>query len=318
MHITELKTTLLGETLTRVQNSQGCTIYRHSGENGDMTVTIYTVFPGIYLIYNDVHIPNCTIVIEHPVGNVVEIEHCREGRIECRDEDTFFYLSQGDISIRKKAGTGRELEFPLSHYHGLAILLDLDQVPRCLTCLLDGVDIEPANLIERFSLEDHHHVALRQLPNIAHIFSELYTVPESIRKGYHKVKVLEVLLFLSSLEPERDELHQRRFSRKQVELAKEVSAFLTNHLNERVTIEELAKRFRTSPTMLKTSFRGVYGVSVQAFQRQQKMRSAARLLRTTDMTVQEIAGMFGYANSSKFSAAFQSVMEMTPNEYRSK
>ena len=318
MHITELKTTLLGEKLTKVQNSQDCTVYCHSGENGDMTVTIYTVFPGIYLIYNDVHIPSCSIAIDHPVGNVVEIEHCREGRIECRDEDNFFYLSQGDISIRKKAGTGRELEFPLSHYHGLAILLDLDQVPRCLTCLLDGVDIEPAHLVERFSLEDNHHVALRQLPNIEHIFAELYTVPESIRKGYHKVKVLEVLLFLSSLEPERDELHQRRFSRKQVQLAKDVSAFLTNHLNERITIEELAKRFSTSPTMLKASFRGVYGVSVQTFQRQEKMRSAARLLRTTDMTVQEIAGMFGYANSSKFSSAFQSVMEMTPNEYRQK
>ena len=53
---------------------------------------------------------------------------------------------------------------------------------------LDEVDMEPAGLVEKFRLEEHHDIALRQLPDIEHIFSELYTVPESIRKGCHKVK----------------------------------------------------------------------------------------------------------------------------------
>jgi len=318
MNRTELEQHLVGENISVFHPTPDCSACRISNDEGSFELTMYDIFPGICLIYNDVHIPHCAVAIDHPVGSIVEIEHCREGRIECRDEDAYFYLAQGDISIRKKYGSWRELEFPLSHYHGLTILIDLEKVPKCLACLLDGVDIEPAQLVEKFRLEEHHHIALRQLPNIEHIFSELYTVPESIRKGYQKVKVLEILLFLSSLDPERDELHRSRYSRKQVNLAKSVSGFLMEHLNDRITIEKLARQFNTSPTQLKTSFRGVYGISVQAFQRQQKMQSAARLLRTTDMTVQEIAGQFGYANSSKFSAAFQNVMGVTPNEYRIK
>lgn len=318
MNITQLEQHLVGEGISVTHPVPDCSVCRIQGETGSIELTIYDVFPGICLVYNDVHTPRCAIAIDYPVGNIIEIEHCREGRIECRDNDNYFYLSQGDISLRKKAGTGRDLEFPLSHYHGLAILIDLEKVPKCLACLLDGVDIEPAKLVEKFALEDNHHIALRQLPSIEHIFSELYTVPESIRKGYQKVKVLEILLFLSGLELERDVLTRNRFSRKQVALAKSVSGYLMAHLNDRITIEALAKKFNTSPTQLKTSFRGVYGISVQAFQREQKMQSAARLLQTTDMTVQEIAGQFGYVNSSKFSAAFQSVMGRTPNEYRTK
>ena len=66
----------------------------------------------------------------------------------------------------------------------------------------------------------------------------------------------------------------------------------------------------------KTSFKGVYGSSIQAFQREQKMRAAAKLLQSTDRTVLDIAGQFGYANGSKFAAAFQNVMGVSPNEYR--
>lgn len=318
MNITELERHLVGEKISVAHPTPGCSVCRIVSDEGSTDLTLYDVFPGICLIYNDVHIPHCSIAIDHPVGNIIEIEHCREGRIECRDGDNYFYLAQGDISIRKKYGTGRELEFPLSHYHGLAILVDLEKVPKCLGCLLEDVDVEPAQLIQKFQLNERHHVALRQLPNIEHIFSELYTVPESVRKGYQKVKVLEILLFLSSLEPKQDELRQQRFSRKQVKLAKDVAAFLAEHQNDQLTIEELARQFDTSPTQLKSSFRGVYGISVQAYQREQKMRAAARLLLTTNLSVQEISGQFGYANSSKFSAAFQRVIGMTPNEYRTK
>lgn len=314
MNHKELERYLSGRDVTVSHPAPGCSVCTMEG----IELTICDVFPGICLVYNDVHDPGCFVAVDHPVGNIIEIEHCREGRIECRDGEEYFYLARGDIAIRKKQGAGRELEFPLRHYHGLSILIDLDQVPKCLGCLLEDVDVEPEQLVRKFRLEEKHHVALRQLPNIEHIFSELYAVPESVRRGYQKVKVLEILLFLSSLEPERDAQHYSRFTRQQVELAKAASAFLTEHIHQRVSIEEIAQQLYTSPTTLKASFRGVYGVSIQAYQREQKMRAAARMLLRTDRSIQEVAGSFGYANSSKFSAAFQRVMGVAPNEYRTK
>ena len=43
--------------------------------------------------------------------------------------------------------------------------------------------------------------------------------------------------------------------------------------------------------------------------------AAAELLRST-RTVTDIAGEFGYDNSSKFASAFQSVLGRSPAEYR--
>ena len=42
------------------------------------------------------------------------------------------------------------------------------------------------------------------------------------------------------------------------------------------------------------------------------------MLKSTDFTILEIAGEYGYENGSKFAGAFKAVMGMSPNEYRIK
>ena len=54
-------------------------------------------------------------------------------------------------------------------------------------------------------------------------FSELYSVPEGIRKGCFKVKILELLLFLSALDTDSK---ARSFTRSQVRPAEQVGAFI--------------------------------------------------------------------------------------------
>lgn len=46
------------------------------------------------------------------------------------------------------------------------------------------------------------------------------------------------------------------------------------------------------------------------------MRVAAKLLVETDRTIMDIAGEFGYDNSSKFAGAFREVLGVSPREYR--
>ncbi|MDO4175460.1 MAG: AraC family transcriptional regulator, partial [Eubacteriales bacterium] len=105
-------------------------------------------------------------------------------------------------------------------------------------------------------------------------------------------------------------------SSMQVALAKEAGKYISNHMNRRVTIDELAEQFYVSPTQLKNSFKGVYGVSIYAYTRTQKMQAAACALRQSNDTIMQIAGRYGYENPSKFSKAFKDVLGVTPNEYR--
>ena len=102
----------------------------------------------------------------------------------------------------------------------------------------------------------------------------------------------------------------------QAYLAHRAEVLLQRNLNHHMTIEEAASRLNVSPTSLKQAFRGAFGMPVYTYMRMLKMRSAALELCSTDKPVMEIAGEHGYANGSKFSAAFKDVMGETPHAYR--
>lgn len=104
----------------------------------------------------------------------------------------------------------------------------------------------------------------------------------------------------------------------QTERVRQIHKQLTGHLDQRFTIEALAKQHLMNPTTLKTVFKSVYGTSIAAHMKQHRMAEAARLLRETDLPVAEIAGRVGYDSQSKFTAAFKSVCESLPREYRKK
>ena len=134
--------------------------------------------------------------------------------------------------------------------------------------------------------------------------------------NFNDVNVLELLLFLSREDHRSNQAQRRTMSRAQVELAKRVCKFLSAHLSDKITIDHLAGAFHVSPTLLKTSFKGVYGTSVYSYLRTLKMHAAAVDLRSNDATVLEIAGKYGYDNASKFAKAFRDVTGISPNEYR--
>ncbi len=157
---------------------------------------------------------------------------------------------------------------------------------------------------------------MRSTPRLAHLFSTLYAVPEHLRMGYLKVKVLELLLFLSDVDPAPSQTERCVCSKGQAQLLREVFAFVRSHLHERLTAEDLAARFHVSPEQLRRSAKSVYGKPLYQCLRTYKMHlAAAELLRTT-RTVTDIASEFGYDNSSKFARAFQAVLGRSPAEYR--
>lgn len=103
---------------------------------------------------------------------------------------------------------------------------------------------------------------------------------------------------------------------EQVKIIREIHDDLAQHMDRRVTIEELAHRYLINPTTLKTVFKEVYGSSLAAHMKEHRMEKAASLLRETDLSVAEIAGQVGYESQSKFTAAFKEQFGKLPKEYR--
>ncbi len=314
MTATEKEKNLFGCAVQIVSRTEDQIVYKLEDPTGPVLMTCYQVFPGIALIYNEVHARRC-FVEDTPQGDFIEINHCREGRIEFEFHDEFLYLSQGDISVNKKEESPHESYFPLSHYHGISVMIDLEKAPLCMSSFLEGVNVRPRDLGEIFCKDSPCFVA-RATKTLENIFSELYNVPEQMRKALFKIKVLDLMLYLCNTNLSENETCKRSVKKSRVTLAKNICNYLTEHMDSHVTISELAEIFHVSQTALKNSFKDVYGVSVYTFIRTQKMQAAARLLRQTDCTVLEIAGKYGYDNGSKFAYAFKNVMGMAPNEYR--
>lgn len=294
--------------------SDGATSYAFYNSRGDGNMTVYPVFPGIELIYHSVHTDRCPFKAERK-KNMIEIHHCREGRMEQQHNDEFFYLMPGDLSVSERKHPFSQYSFPLHHYHGISILINTDVAPKCFSCFLEDVNVEPAQVARRLC-KDKAYFVIRSQNYIEHIFSELYSVPESYKKGYFKIKIMELFLVLSGIEPSENSIPSLPLSQSQVELAKKIAAHLSKRMDQHITVADLSKEFHVSQTYLQSSFKGVYGVPIYSYMRILKMQTAALQLTHTERSVLAIANSCGYDNASKFASAFREIMGEPPAEYR--
>ena len=206
--------------------------------------------------------------------------------MEYRVDGRAYCLAAGDMAVLTR--WEGETCFPTGHYHGVTVTLDPTRAPDCLSCFLEDVDVRPQALMDRYCREGGCFVA-RSSPRVEHIFSELYTVPEGIRRGYLSVKLLELLLALSVWEGEP----RPGGTPAQTRLVGEAEALLQERPEEHWTLARLSQRLGASPSLLQGSFRAVYGMSPGAFLRARRMRYAAELLRRSDESVLAIAGQLG-------------------------
>lgn len=297
-------------------NDEYSTLILYTTEHGRFLMTVYEVFPGIQFINSEAHIQNVHFEGRESTPNdIIEISYCREGRLECNIHGEFCYMTPGDLVIARTNGVSSSLYFPLCHYHGSTIRIDMSKTPKGFSSLFEELSVDLKEIDKRFCNEKGGFIA-RANTSFEHIFTELYTIPAKMQKGYLQVKTLELLLFLSTMDTQQDELDKRIYTKSQVDLAKKVSRYMLKHMNDRVTLEQLVEQFHMSGAHIKKTFKGVYGVSIGAYIRAQKMESAAYMLEYTDKTILEIANEHGYDNGSKFASAFRSVKGCNPTEYR--
>ncbi len=288
--------------------------YRYYDDSGDANLTVRNVFEGVDIIFNSVHMNACDLAAGIK-GRLIEVHHCREGRLEHQHGNELVYMMPGDLSISRRNQAEDICHFPLRHYHGITIVINEEIAPKCFSRLMKDVDVKPAKIADRLCGEDGCFV-IRNEEYIEHLFSELYSVPVKYKKAYYKVKIMELFLVLSWIDPKDNGIVSVSLSKTQVQLAKEAAKYLSMHLDERITQEKLAGIFHVSRAHLCSAFKGVYGVPIYKYVRIQKIQTAALQLIHTDRTVIDIAIECGYDNPSKFSSAFKEIMGETPLDYR--
>ncbi|RCX20942.1 AraC family transcriptional regulator [Anaerobacterium chartisolvens] len=308
----------MGRNVNVLCTNDNCSVMQVRDKSGEGVMTAYDVFAGVYVIFNDFHMQHCVSEF-NPNQEMLCIDHCREGRIEWElDNYKYIYFESGDMQINTRTCHKYDFSFPMRHYHGITIGFLMDEAEQSLKNVMEGISVDLHKLKKKFCPENRPFI-MRAGKRIHHVFSELYEVPkhlDHIKMSYFRIKVLELLLFLESIETPNVCEERRYFYKSQVRKIKEIAELITDNLESHYTLEELSRRFNFPLTSMKLCFKGVYGTSIYAFIKDYRMNKAAVLLKQSSKTVAEIAGAVGYENPGKFASAFHSVIGMTPSEFR--
>ena len=163
--------------IQKIVSEDGCSIYRMKNVTGEGVITRYEILPGIELFYNDFHMSDGQNQNKLPHSDVLEINHCREGRFECEFANgDYQYVGAGDLAINRLTNETTSTYFPLSHYHGISITIDLptaDQTMKRIESVIGGLNIDVFSIADKFCKNDTC-IVLRTQSEIEHIFSELY------------------------------------------------------------------------------------------------------------------------------------------------
>ncbi|MDE5596704.1 MAG: AraC family transcriptional regulator [Lachnospiraceae bacterium] len=281
----------------------------------DMASTFIPLFPGIELCY--LTISTDSFSVQHKaMPHIIQINYCKSGQImwEMKGGNRI-YLNPGDFSLHTmKACTDSVLTFPNSMYQGLSIYIDLQEASGNPPELLRNSDIFETVLTEKFCRNDSP-AFLAGNEQTESIFSGFYNQPETLTLPYQKIKILELLLYLTKMEfTPQNKLAEYQF--ELTETIREIHDKLLQNMEQRITIEELSRQYLINPTTLKNAFKSVYGTSIAAHIKEHRMEQAAKMLKETNKSIAEIARTVGYDSQSKFTAAFKAYYKVLPKEYR--
>ena len=101
-----------------------------------------------------------------------------------------------------------------------------------------------------------------------------------------------------------------------LEKMREIRAYLLEHLDQKICLNQLCGQFYLSPSTLKRRFKDAFGIPPDAYLRQQRLSTARRLLCTTSLSIAEIAVRVGYESPSRFTAVFKRCYHQTPLQFR--
>lgn len=281
--------------------------------DGKGKIDVFPLFPGIELTFHYL-LAEKQSDCHHAASHILELNYCRSGRIGWNmKEGMSIYLGAGDLSIHTMDCCASSIiSYPLSYFSGIAIYIDLDILTTNVPDLLKEAGINGQTLRKQFC-SNHMPFTIPLCKETDTIFSSFYNLPEPIKIPFYKLKIQELLLFLSM---QTNHKKNKDSISCQTDLIKEIHTFLTQHLDQRFTIEDLSKQYHINTSSLKTDFKAVYGKPIAAYMKEYRIRQSIKLLLETNDSIASIASQVGYESQSKFSRAFKEFTQILPTEYR--
>lgn len=108
---------------------------------------------------------------------------------------------------------------------------------------------------------------------------------------------------------------ERRQALKQISLCKNISDYIRENYQHKISLQSIAENFAVSPSYLSRTFKKTQGVNIINFINQIRMEHAKEKILQGNTSLQEIALDVGIQNYNYFYLLFKETYGFTPSEY---
>jgi two-component system response regulator YesN len=168
-----------------------------------------------------------------------------------------------------------------------------DLIIRITSKLHAGLQQMNENLYEILKWDSHQ-------PNILFQFETVHDILSWLRRRFFE---LSELLYLK----------KQRQKRKLIE---EITSYVEERLEQKITLNEVAAYFDFTPNYLGHLFKTETNILFSDFLNNLRMKRVCALLLDPTLKIYEIAERVGYKNMIYFNRQFKQSMGMSPGEYR--
>jgi len=168
------------------------------------------------------------------------------------------------------------------------------------------------------------HIPLSEIQTttFSSFINHLYTVHVDEDQLFRQIitqSIVSALVYqLASAYLTAEKLTLIKNSTRNIEITKTFKQLLRRNFRSMKRPSDFASKMNISVSHLNDTVRSVTGFPVTYFIQHEIMREAQKLLRYSDLTVQEIADKLGFEDSQYFNRLFSKIIRMPPGAFRKK
>lgn len=95
-----------------------------------------------------------------------------------------------------------------------------------------------------------------------------------------------------------------------------ITTYFNNHISETLSLQDMARRARLSPSRFNAVFKEKFGVSPHRYFLYLRIEHAQELLKQEEYTLEHIAEFCGFNDAPHFANAFKKIAGITPGQFR--
>lgn len=154
-------------------------------------------------------------------------------------------------------------------------------------------------------------------PALLKVVEEILNPPgdNTFRLFFLRIKAEELICRLLMEIDKREEKQLYPLNDRDINVVYRIRDQIIANIQMPPVIADLATQAAMSPSKLKRLFRQIFGNSIFNYYQQFRMKEAARLLKTENLTVAAVGYQLGFSNLSHFSKLFESHIGMKPKQY---